>query len=142
MRKNTRLLNALIVITIFVGVSLYFAFFSGKSIMLKIDTEGLLITCSGQKDSLIKYSDIEDYDLINKMDAGEMISGEKGDRIHYGLWKNDTYGFYKAYYDPKIDAVIIIKTDKDIYALNYDTKATTESLYNEMGRIIAHFTQG
>lgn len=138
---NERLKNFLWLIAVIVAFTIFSSVRGVSSVYLDFGDDSLTLTAPENYSRSIRYSDIDEIELIDQFESGSIISGGENRRHQWGTWENDTWGEYILCVSKKIDNALLIKySGNQLLVLNYESEDTTASLLSLMQEIIADRT--
>lgn len=125
--KKARYLNLLILVVILIVVPVFSSLFS-KSFSYQFTDSSMTITDPDETEYYISYDSILSMELLECPDWGSCISGGSNNSYCWGVWENSEWGQYIlcAYTEPTV--CILIRTDSQTVALNYETDEVTQGL--------------
>ncbi len=108
-----------------------------KSIHVSTSEQGLTIEAADEFELEIIYGEIEDISYVEEFSYGTLEQGYDGEKLKWGIWKNEALSEYEMIISPTIKAWIIIETKEKKMVLNYESVASTYSLYQAILKEIA-----
>ena len=85
----------------------------------------------------IRYEDVRSAELRESMDYGTRIDGTDEKKEKSGLWNNDEFGQYRLCVNAKVPSCIILTTDQGVTVVNYESRTSTQQLYEAILRQLA-----
>lgn len=80
----------------------------------------------------IRYDEITDIEYRAEMDYGTLVDGVDDGKEKSGLWENDELGQYRLCVNTKVTPCIVLRTDGEIMAINFESEASTLALYDAL----------
>ena len=135
--KRNNNLNLIIMAVIFIGFILYSLIGKGKGAGagLRFIDDGLVITDSEGKETVITYAEMESITFVEQADYGEPVDGLTTGvfaKHMEGTFRSEMFGEYTVCGDPKIVCAIRIQTAENVYVINMESDESTARLYEAM----------
>ncbi len=106
---------------------------SGRGSISFTDSQITFLDASGET-VVIPYSDVLSIELLEEPDYGEPVDGRVENDIRIGTWESDELGVYLSYTDTDIDSCLLLQTEGQTYAVNYENDETTAALLDELNK--------
>lgn len=127
--KAAKWISLLLVIVILAGVAVLM--FTGDITYTCTDS-ALQIEAAYHEDIVVTYDQIDTIELRENFDVGIRAMGFGSPRLSMGTFQNDEFGSYTLYSYNACDQMILIRSGGKVLAINAQTEAETEELYNTL----------
>ena len=98
--------------------------------------EGILsLSRPGQEDIEIPVESVSSMELLEGYEEGECLSGLSEGKERFGLFAGEDARKTYVAMDKKIPKAILLSTPEADYVLNIENKASTESLFEAIGKL-------
>jgi hypothetical protein len=125
--RNRSILVCVIIIAVF------FLFFRNnlrETTYVSIGDDALLIQSYDGREISVPYQSLEQMELTDEMEFGDLLDGTDSVRGTSGLWENAAYGEYYLYINKKVDDYLVLTTDTGTIVFNYESTGVTDSIYS------------
>lgn len=89
----------------------------------------MTFTGPDNKSTTIDFSDIISLEFLSDPDYGTAINGGTLHKCMYGIWDSPSFGTYHAYIDPQYHCCVLIQTNSEVIAFNYESDETTKAFF-------------
>lgn len=111
-----------------------------SSIDVRLDESGLILTSGSEYTVTIAYEDIVSIELADSADPGTLVEGTETSTEYSGVWKNDRWGEYSLFINPKLSRYLIFTTaDGSVTVFNYQSDSSTESFYDSFCTMLEEY---
>ncbi len=133
--KKVGILIIILVLCVATVLVAWLATNSGSVSVVEGDTS-LTVSATNAGSTTIKYSSVEDLELVTSIDIGELVGeGISNSKIVAGEWECDKYDDFGTYYlfaYADVDTYIVITTNSKYVIFNCDSDEDTEELFNSL----------
>lgn len=131
MDKKSSMWRATLVWLILIVVLAFFLR-PNRAVTALADNGCLIVTGASGYTVEIHYDKIESAELRESMDFGRLVDGTDENHEKSGTWENSEFGLYQLCVSSKIPSCIVMRTEEGIYAVNYESTKSTQSLYEAL----------
>lgn len=140
---SPRLKNFLWVIVVIIAFTIFTSVRGDTGMNLNFGEDALDVLGPEGFSFSIEYDEIKNVTLLDPIETGTQISGNKNRRFQWGLFENELLGQYTLCISKKIDnAVLISMQDGSLYAFNFESEETTEALIKLFNDLLAERKAG
>ena len=134
--RRTRMYIMGVLFLIMVGIAAYVSH-QGSSRMSYRFEEGIFtVSYPEQEDIEIPVEEITSMELLEGYEEGECLSGISEGNVRFGLFAGSEGRQAYVAMNKRIASVIYLSTPETDFVLNFENKASTQSLYEAIGKLI------
>lgn len=130
MKNNRQTVVRVIIILLALTGAMLYLFLGSVSASLGKDS----ITVSGtlSEDATVQYSDIQTFELHNRMDLGTCSFGLSTRRVCTGRYSSPVYGSYRLFIYRNVNKLIMLKTADTVVIFNRASEEETAKCFEEI----------
>lgn len=106
------------------------------SIYVASRDDALELNCYDQHPLSIPFGDIRALTQTADFDVGTLVDGVEDKKARCGVWRNDALGDYTLYGQKPLTHYVIVTTDAQTVAFNYESDAVTDAIFQSLCRAL------
>ncbi|MDD5934448.1 MAG: PH domain-containing protein [Clostridiales bacterium] len=125
--------KTIIVIAIFIVVGIMLVVTVKQGVQVKQDNTGIKISGGLFYSVDVRFSEINDVQLVDSIDYGSRTDGAAIGNYHLGNYRNSAYGSYKLFVNDRIPRYIVIQYDHgETVVFNCKNEEDTKEMYESL----------
>lgn len=126
-------------IVIVIGVLLYRESGANAQNTVTFSQTQITITSTEGDTRTILFDQLESAELFSdfdKFDKGEAVQAKETKKCYSGVYRNEEFGEYYLFVNPKYDNYIVTRQGDEIIIFNYENKESTEDAYHFLQQVM------
>ena len=118
--------------------ALWGRFSRAEGISLTLSETGLTLGAPNGFSESIAFDALSGATLLDELpDLGEPVKGEKEENAWYGAWRNELWGSYTLFLDPRVACCLVLeKASGEVTVMNYESAEQTASLCSAVSELL------